>query len=97
MYLGGVPGESASPYAAAARAESLAGLPPTYVGVGTEDLFRDEDIDYVRRLIADDVACELAVFPGVYHAAESFVPGAAVSRRFNASILAAIHNGLDAS
>ena len=43
-------GDDVSPYAAPARATDLAGLPPTYVDVGDLDLFRDEDIDYVRRL-----------------------------------------------
>ena len=38
MYLDGVPGEQASPYAAATRATDLTGLPPTYMCVGSEDL-----------------------------------------------------------
>jgi acetyl esterase/lipase len=33
-------------YAAPARAEDLTGLPPTYIDVGTLDLFRDEDIAF---------------------------------------------------
>lgn len=94
MYLDGVPGEDASPYAAAARATDLSGLPPTYLCVGSEDLFRDEDIEYARRLLAHDVPCELAVFPGVYHAAETFVPDAAVSKRLNQSFLTALAHAL---
>ena len=46
MYLNGEPGEAASEYAAPSRAESLKGLPPTYISVGSEDLFRDEDIRF---------------------------------------------------
>ncbi|MEO2180993.1 MAG: alpha/beta hydrolase, partial [bacterium] len=38
MYLDGVPGEQASPYAAATRATDLTGLPPAYICVGSEDL-----------------------------------------------------------
>lgn len=90
MYLGGVPKEEASPYAAAARAETLKGLPPAYVTVGTEDLFRDEDIAYANRLIADGVPTELSLFPGVYHAAEGFVPDAPVSQRLTASFMSAL-------
>ena len=90
MYLDGVPGSDASPSGAASRAIDLSGLPPTYLCVGTEDLFRDENIDYARRLIAADVPTELAVFPGVYHAAESFVPEAMVSQRLNQSFLRAL-------
>lgn len=94
MYLNGTPGAGASPYAAAARAAELAGLPPAYVCVGTEDLFRDEDIAYAHRLIAAGVPCELAVFPGLYHGGDSFVPGAAVSRRLQQSFLAALADAL---
>lgn len=90
MYLDGTPGEDASPYAAAARATDLAGLPPAYVCVGSEDLFRDEDIDYARRLIAAGVPCELAVYPGLFHGGDAFMPTAAVSRRLEASYQAAL-------
>lgn len=94
MYLDGTPGDAASPYAAAARAEDLAGLPPAYVCVGSEDLFRDEDIEYARRLIAADVPCELAVFPGMYHGGDGFVPRATISRRMQRSYLAALEDAL---
>ena len=90
MYLDGTPGPDASPYAAATRAEDLAGLPPTFICIGSEELFRDENIDYARRLIAAGVSTELAVFPGVYHGADLFVPDAAVSRRLNRSFVQAL-------
>jgi len=95
MYLDGTPDLDASPYAAASRATDLSGLPPTYICVGTEDLFRDEDIDYARRISEAGAPCELAVFPGMYHAGESFVPTAAVSRRMNQSIYAAANSALE--
>jgi acetyl esterase len=94
MYLNGTPGLEASPYAAATRAPDLAGLPPAYICVGAEDLFRDEDMDYARRLIAAGVATELAVFPGLYHGADLFVPGARVSRRLQRSFLQALADAL---
>jgi acetyl esterase len=90
IYLDGVPGADASAYAAASRANDLSGLPPAYVCVGTEDLFRDEDITYAQRLIAAGVPTELAVFPGLYHGADSFVPEAMISRRLNQSFLRAL-------
>ena len=49
-------GDDVSAYAAPARAEDLSGLPPTYLDVGDLDIFRDEDIDYARRLSAAGVA-----------------------------------------
>lgn len=94
MYLDGTPGSDASPYAAASRADDLRGLPPAYICVGSEDLFRDEDIDYARRLIAADVPCELAVFPGLYHGGDIFVPEARISRRLTASVISALAFGL---
>ena len=94
MYLDGTPGEEASPYAVAARASDLSGLPPAYICVGATDLFCDEDIEYARRLDLAGVDVELAVFPGVYHAAESFVPGAKVSKRLNASFISALKDAL---
>ncbi len=94
MYLDGEPGVDAPAYAAAARASDLSGLPPAYVCVGAEDLFRDEDVAYAQRLNAADVACELAVFPGLYHGADMFVPDAAISRRLQRSFLAALGDAL---
>jgi len=95
MYFNGNnPGLDASPYAAAARAKDLGNLPAAYVSVGTEDLFRDEAIEYARRLIGDGVACELAVFPGLCHAAELIVPQARVSRRFEESYFRALRDAL---
>jgi hypothetical protein len=66
--LGQEPGSpDVSPYAAAARAESLEGLPPTFISVGTLDLFLEEDLEYARRLIRAGVPTELHVYPGAFH------------------------------
>ena len=77
-YLGG---KDADQYAAPARAEDVSGLPPAFIDVGTVDLFRDEDIVFAQRLMQAGVPCELHVHPGSYHAAETFAPDAALSRR----------------
>ena len=94
MYLGGTPGAGASCYAAATRATDLSGLPPAYICVGSEDLFRDEDIDYARRLIHAGVPTELAVYPGLYHGGDLFVPNAPVSVRLRAGFLRALGDAL---
>jgi acetyl esterase/lipase len=60
-------GEDVSSYAAAARAESVAGLPPTYIGTGALDLFLEENMEYARRLVRAGVPVELHVYPGAYH------------------------------
>lgn len=49
-------------------AEDLSGLPPTWIGTGSLDLFYDEDLDYARRLVAAGVPVELHSYPGAIHA-----------------------------
>ena len=73
--------DGASIYAAAARAGDVSGLPPTYIMVGEMDLFRDENIEYARRLMAAGIAVDLALFPGAPHGFDMLVPDAAVSKR----------------
>jgi acetyl esterase/lipase len=90
-YLGGKPADQ---YAAPTRAEDLAGLPPAFVDVGTVDLFRDEDIAFAQRLMAAGVPTELHVHPGSYHAAETFAPDAALSKRIWATRLDALKRAL---
>ena len=81
-YLGTAYGEGDVPiYAAPSRATDLSGLPPTFIGVGTLDVFRDEDITYALALLAAGVETELHVYPGCPHGFESIAPAAAVSRR----------------
>ena len=60
-------GPHVSPYAAPARAEDLARLPPACIQVGGLDLFVDESVDYARRLAVAGVPCELHVYPGAPH------------------------------
>ncbi|BCN27227.1 alpha/beta hydrolase [Vibrio alfacsensis] len=96
MYLGGNnPGVSASPYAAPARATNLRGLPKTFMTIGTVDLFRDEVVDYAQRLMAAGVPTELAVFPGMYHGSQVFVPDAPISQKMRNAYLSALEDALD--
>lgn len=72
-YLGDLYGRDEIPYLAApARAEDLSGLPPSFIGVGGADGFRDENIKYALRLGECNVPCELHVYPGAPHAAVLF-------------------------
>ncbi|KAK4064171.1 uncharacterized protein Triagg1_9150 [Trichoderma aggressivum f. europaeum] len=50
-----------------ARVEDLSGLPLTYVDCGTVDLFLEENLTYVKRLIKAGVDVELHVQPGLPH------------------------------
>ena len=82
----------ATPYAAAARAKDLSGLPPAYLMTGGLDLFRDETVAYASRLMAEGIAVDLAVFPGALHAFDVLAPDSSVSKRTTAHHLNALHH-----
>jgi acetyl esterase/lipase len=65
-----------------ARTDKLAGLPPTFIGVGAIDLFVEEDMQFAQRLVIAGVPTELLVIAGGYHAFDLIVPDAAQSRLF---------------
>jgi acetyl esterase/lipase len=86
-------GEGVSPYAAAARASDLDGLPPTYMICGALDLFLEEDLDYARRLIRAGVPVELHIYPGAPHGF-MFVETAQITRTFARDSMAAMERAL---
>lgn len=57
----------------------LAGLPPTLVTVGSEDLLRDDSLFLYARLLAAGVEVELAVHPGAQHGFEASPTSAAAA------------------
>jgi len=80
-YLNGAdPGE-----AVPARRTDLTGLPPTWLGVGTLDLFYEESLAYGRALQDAGVPAHVHVADGAFHAFDLVVPNASVSQRFFAS------------
>jgi triacylglycerol lipase len=92
--LGGAPGAAdVSPYAAAARAQDLSGLPPAYLSTGALDLFVDDTLDYARRLMRAGAPVELKVYPGAFHGFD-YDPSAAVSVRAREDSLAALARAL---
>jgi len=94
-YLGDAAGGDVSPLAAPARASDLAGLPPAWIGVGTHDLFHDEDVRYAERLEAAGVPCVLHVVPGAYHGFDAVESSAPVSRDFLRRQLGALDQALN--
>ena len=72
--------DDVSPYSAPARAMDLSGLPPAFLDVGTVEIFRDETVEYARRLWSAGVVAELHVWPGGFHAFDIFAKHAALSR-----------------
>lgn len=89
--LGRKPGLATQPAGAVpARVTNLKGLPPTFIGVGSIDLFVDEDVEFARRLINADVPTELLVIPGAFHGFQMIAPRASISQQFNAALDAAL-------
>ena len=94
-YLGTAHGARQVPaYAVPARRAELSGLPPAWIGVGTLDLFHDEDLAYARGLKASGVDCEALVVPGAFHGFDVFAPEAPVVEAFRASQIAALRRYL---
>ena len=71
--------DDVSIYAAPARAEDLSGLPPTFIDVGSAEVFRDEDVAYASRIWAAGGIAELHVWPGGFHGFDGFAPQAQIS------------------
>jgi acetyl esterase/lipase len=87
-YLGHAPRSADAPeYAAPARREDLAGLPPAWIGVGDLDLFYEESVAYAERLTAQAVPCTVLTVPGMYHGADGVTPKARSMVEFRASMM----------
>jgi acetyl esterase/lipase len=86
-YLGDAKGtDGVSPYAAAARATDLSGLPPAMIVVGGLDGFVDEDIDYARRLNLAGVPVTFHLYPGAPHGFDVFVPNSPPAGQLNLDV-----------
>lgn len=65
------PGDTGiSPYMAPAREERLVGLPPTYLSIGTLDLFFSENLAFAGALRDAGVPVDLNVYAGAFHGFE---------------------------
>ena len=94
-YLGQPGGGADVPaYAVPARREDLSGLPPAWIGVGSLDLFHDENVAYAQRLQACGVACELLVVPGAFHGFDVFDAQLPIVQDFRQSQIAALRRQL---
>lgn len=76
------------------RRRDLAGLPPAFVGVGTLDLFLDEDLAYAGGLRAAGVPVDLIVVPAAFHAFDGAAPTARASLDFTRRWIACLEKAL---
>ena len=83
----GVPAGSKSVPAGAvpARVKDLSRLPPAFIGVGTLDLFVEEDIEYAGRLVLAGVPTKMLVVPGAFHGFDQMAPQSRIGKEFAAA------------
>ncbi|MDO5676234.1 MAG: alpha/beta hydrolase [Propionibacteriaceae bacterium] len=90
-FLGGKdPDKYASPH----LETDWTGFGPVFIDVGTEDMFRDEDISLVAEMAKHGVFVEFHLYPGSFHASESIAPEAELSGRIMANRIAAVQRAL---
>lgn len=83
IYLNGRAGsQHLADYAAPARSTDLAGLPATWIGSGSLDLFYPENLEYISKLHEANVEVESCLIEGMYHGADAMLPLAADSKKF---------------
>lgn len=83
ILAGNAGADDVDPYCAPARAENLSGLPPTFVGVAELDVFRDEDLAFALRLLADGVSTDLHLYAGATHAWNIIAPDSRLAHAFD--------------
>ncbi|MFN8412542.1 MAG: alpha/beta hydrolase [Anaerolineales bacterium] len=90
-YLGRKCGaEDVPDYSVPARRTDLSGFPPAWIGVGTLDIFHDEDVAYAQKLKECGVECELMVVPGAFHGFDRFAPELSIIQDFQKAKIAAL-------
>ncbi|KAF2489916.1 Alpha/beta hydrolase fold-3 [Lophium mytilinum] len=76
---GGTWSQGSNAMAAPSRATDLSGLPPTFISVGSAEIFRDEAFAYASTLWKSGVQAEVYVWAGGFHGFTESASSAAVS------------------
>jgi acetyl esterase/lipase len=92
-YLGDMESGNAG-YAVPGRRQDLAGLPPTFIGIGGLDLFVEAARDYAGKLKACGVHAEFHLYPGAYHGFD-MVADALVTKRLASARREALWRAFD--
>lgn len=80
-----------------ARANDLDGLPPTFLWVGSMDLFAQENLAFAARLAAAGVPVQLHLSPGVYHGFDGAAPASAITIGYKLAMFRALAEALGCS
>lgn len=81
-------------YSVPARREDLSGLPPAWIGVGTLDVFYEEDMMYAQRLKEAGIECELNIVEGAFHGFDVFDQKLSIVQEFRKSQINALKKHL---
>ena len=94
-YLGKEYGAKELPvYAVPARRENLSGLPPAWIGVGTLDVFCEEDKAYAQRIKEAGIECDLNIVEGAFHGFDAFDQKLSIVQEFRKSQIATLRKHL---
>jgi acetyl esterase/lipase len=94
-YLGQDCGSVDAPaYAVPARRQDLSGMPAAWIGVGSLDIFHDEDVAFGKRLIECGIECEIEIVPGAFHGFDAFAPQLPLVQDFRNLQIAALKKHL---
>lgn len=69
-----------SEFASPSIATDLEGFPETYIEVGFDEVFRDESVDFARKLINSNGRVDLHVYDGIFHGFEYAIPEADITQ-----------------
>lgn len=90
-YLGDLYGTDQVPlYAAPSRSANFEALPPTYLEVGSLDIFLDEVRDYATHIAKANIEVECHVYPGLPHGFDLAAPRCGATQRAIANRVQAI-------
>jgi len=81
-----------SPVVAPARLNDCAGLPPTFIDTNELDIFRDEDMAYVIKLLDAGIHVDFHLYPGVPHGWEGIIPNSELAQRAMSNRVAALRS-----
>lgn len=89
-------GSEPDKYASPLLETDWSGLAPIFIDVGTEDMFRDEDITLVGELVRQGNLVEFHLYAGAFHASEVLAPEASLSKRIMANRMDAVKRAVAA-
>ena len=78
------------PYASPVERGDFTGMPPTWISIGTLDLFYDESRAYADKLREAGVPVDFVEVPGAYHGFDALAPKSPETAQLTANLSAAL-------